>query len=435
MKIRTRNASVRTSLLMLLSLLFVMSIMLPVFSVYSQSADTSVKVDVPESTLKVTDLPSIISTQLAEERGHLLRLHASESSLNTIVFRNKDETQTMYIFNHPVKYIDEIGKTRDISLDIADSTTEQGAFVAKDSYVQTKFPRNLYDGITISADDICIRSVPVAPVSAKAAQAYRIDTQTIAYPYGGNTSIEYSLTYSGYKEDIVVSSYTGQTEYQFRLYTGGLRLVCKDGSYYLKDDTNKIRATIGDIIIFTADERNNCMGSMTHTVIRPDEEYLLTIHLDANYLRDKQTAYPIRIDPTIEILYEQDGEGAIEDTTINSLQGSSGSSGSLFIGKRETYGISRVLMKFPGIPEDLVASSDQILKAEVEIRDLLGGSDALYVSAYPFTGGTWNEDSASWSAVNPNSYGISIGSATVSYANGTAIAHRYSISITHAVIG
>ena len=105
MKIRTRNASVRTSLLMLLSLFFVMSIMLPVFSFYSQSADTSVKVDVPESTLKVTDLPSIISTQLAEERGHLLRLHASESSLNTIVVRNKDETQTMYIFNHPVKIL------------------------------------------------------------------------------------------------------------------------------------------------------------------------------------------------------------------------------------------------------------------------------------------------------------------------------------------
>ncbi len=434
MKLRTCNPSVRTSLLMLLSLLFVMSVTLPVFSVYSQPTGKTAEVVTQEPLIPQEDIPPAVGKELAAERGHMLRLRASEGNLNTVVFRNQDQTQTMYVFNHPVKYVNTVGEIKDISIEIADSTKEQGAFVTKDAYVQTFFPRDLYDGVTISADDVSIRSVPVAPASRNTAQAYRVDSETVAYPYGKNTSLEYTLTYTGYKEDIVVSSYTGQTEYQFRLYTGGLQLICEDGSYYLADADGKLRATIGDIIVFTADERNNCMGSMTHVTVKPNEEYLLTIHLDADYLKDEKTAYPIRIDPTVEILYEQNGEGAIEDVTINSLEGSSGSSGSLFIGKRDTYGISRVLMKFPGLSDDLVAFPGQLLKAEVELRDILGGSTAMTVTCHIFTGGTWDEDTASWTSVNPNSYSPAISSNSVSYSNGTSISHRYTFSIMDALI-
>lgn len=434
MKLRTCNPSVRTSLLMLLSLLFVMSVTLPVFSVYSQPTGKTAEVVTQEPLIPQEDIPPAVGKELAAERGHMLRLRASEGNLNTVVFRNQDQTQTMYVFNHPVKYVNTVGEIKDISIEIADSTKEQGAFVTKDAYVQTFFPRDLYDGVTVSADDVSIRSVPVAPASRNTAQAYRVDSETVAYPYGDKTSIEYTLTYTGYKEDIVVSSYTGQTEYQFRLYTGGLQLIREDGSYYLADADGKLRATIGDIIVFTADERNNCMGSMTHVTVKPNEEYLLTIHLDADYLKDEKTAYPIRIDPTVEILYEQNGEGAIEDVTINSLEGSSGSSGSLFIGKRDTYGISRVLMKFPGLSDDLVAFPGQLLKAEVELRDILGGSAAMTVTCHIFTGGTWDEDTASWTSVNPNSYSPAISSNSVSYSNGTSISHRYTFSIMDALI-
>lgn len=67
------------------------------------------------------------------------------------------------------------------------------------------------------------------------------------------TSLEYSLTYTGFKEDIVVSEYTGQTEYEFTLLTEGLALEKIDGSYYLVDEKGEIKANIGDVIIFTAD--------------------------------------------------------------------------------------------------------------------------------------------------------------------------------------
>ena len=100
---------------------------------------------------------------------------------------------------------------------------------------------------------------------------------------------------------------------------------------------------------------------------------------NADYLKDTKTVYPIKIDPTIEISYSGNGAGAIEDATINSTAGSSGTSGSLFIGKRENYGISRVLMKFPSLNMNDVYSSSDIVSATVTVRDLMCESTAMNI--------------------------------------------------------
>lgn len=81
----------------------------------------------------------------------------------------------------------------------------------------------------------------------------------------------------------------------------------------------EIKATIGDIIIFTADEKNNAFGELKAETVVENEEYRMTIVLDPEYLADPETVYPIRIDPTVEITYDNNGAGAIEDVTINSL--------------------------------------------------------------------------------------------------------------------
>ena len=193
---------------------------------------------------------------------------------------------------------------------------------------------------------------------------------------------------------------------------------------------------MGDIIIFTADERNNALGSMTHTTVREDQQYIVTIHIDAEYLKDEKTKYPIRIDPTIEITYDGNGASAIQDVTLNQNSGSSGTSGSLYVGKRNTYGISRTLMKFPGLNLNSIPSNCTIDSAYIEIRDLMCETTAMTVNAAMFMGNDWNESTANWSNTNPNLYSpISGGSVSVSYSNGTAVSpnHRYSINITKAV--
>lgn len=264
------------------------------------------------------ELPDIIEPAEAEENCYVGRLKDAENDLNTFVFAGSDGTNTMRIYSHPVKYIADDGSVRDISLDI--KARLGGGFISADHEIITTFKRKLSDGISLTYNDIAVRLVPQISAGTQPLASLSSDSKKVTYQMSDITSLVYELTYAGFKEDIVVEEYTGQTEYEFTLYTNGLTLCQEYGSYYLADADGKVEATIGDIIVFTADERNNTMGSMTYETVRANQEYILTIHLDADYLADEDTVYPIRIDPTIEINYDNNGAGAIEDVTISPTQ-------------------------------------------------------------------------------------------------------------------
>ena len=397
--------------------------------------------------LEKETVPEIIGYDYAVSKAHVQRLYEEEGDdLNRVVFLNADGTQTAYIFDFPVKYTDAKGVIKDITLDIAESDT-LGQFKTASGSSVTTFSRNATDGIRLVGNDTALSLVPHIPATKSGAElsssskiaasstAKRIDKKTVAYTYDSKTTIEYSLTYTGFKEDIVVSEYTGQTEYDFTLYTNGLELAEIDGSFYLVDEENVIKATIGDIIIFTADDKNNTMGDLYAQTVVAGQEYLLTIVVDPEFLASEETVYPIRIDPTVEISYDNNGEEAISDITVNSNSGSSATSGSLFVGLRGTYGISRILMKFPGL--NLFEENVAITNATVELRDLMCEGTELEVSCYVFSGNEWDESTVDWTNVNPNSFSTFLSSNVISHANGTqqATAHRYSFDITKAVEG
>ena len=171
-------------------------------------------------------------------------------------------------------------------------------------------------------------------------------------------------------------------------------MITIDDSYYLIDDTGKVRAAIGDIIVFTADERNNTQGALQATTIKPGEIYELTILLDANYLSDPNTVYPIRIDPTVELVYTDENPNVIEEKTLQSNNTTSGSNTATVIGKN-AKGISRTIMKFPGI-NFTTLNGVTVISAVVTLRDLMCESEEMTITCYPFTGGAWTEDNAQW---------------------------------------
>lgn len=393
-------------------------------------------------------LPDIVKKEdFNETAKYSDRAEFYETDLNMFVFRNNDGTYTKKIYSYPVKYIDDAGEIKDITTDI--KKLSDGRFETSCNNIITTFSQNLSDGIILSYDDISVKMIPsinsaisYGKVSEKnkasLTSSLSSDSKTVSYPYGNKTRIEYSLTYTGFKEDIVVEEYTGQTEYEFTLYTNGMILKEIDGSYYLVNEQEEIKASIGDIIIFTADEKNNTFGMLISETIREKEEYRLTIRIDDEYLKDDNTAYPIRIDPTIEISYSNNGAGAIEDATINNATGSGGTAGSSYIGKRETFGISRALMKFPGLNLNDISSESNIISAKVTVRDLMCEGTEMSIYAHVFTGNTWTETSLSWSGVNANSYiSTPLDTVIMSWDRGVAQtnAHYYDFDITNAVKG
>ena len=395
-------------------------------------------------------VPDAVGIDTAMARLHTRRLYEEEQSLNEVRFRNVDGSTTIYLFDYPVKYITSRGEVDDISLEIKDTNTANIPYSTASGNAVTTFSRNATDGITLSDNDVSVTLFPIIPEITASATAKiggdssssslvtRIDNKTVAYNYDNKTTIEYSLTYTGFKEDIVVAEYTGQTEYDFTLETNGLFLTEQKGSFNLCDSKGNIKAALGDIIIFTADEKNNAFGSMTAKTIVEGERYLLTIHVDEDYLSDPNTAYPIRIDPTIEINYESSGSAAIEDVTINTIDTLSGSATTLGVGKYgDDQSISRILMRFPDLDLSAISSATLIQSATVEIRDLMCQHEQLAVYCHAFTGNIWSQSNANWNNVSPNSYGSVSSMNYISYFDGVeqAVSHRYAFDITDIVVG
>lgn len=199
------------------------------------------------------------------------------------------------------------------------------------------------------------------------------------------------------------------------------------------DYDGKVKATIGDIVIFTADEANNTMGTMTYEVIKPNYEYELTIHVDGDYLKDEKTVYPIRIDPTVEINYSNKGAGAIEDVTINSKTTYSGAAGSLYVGRHSNGSISRILMKFPNLDMP-VPFAPMIISAQVELRDLMCQDNEemnIYCYEYNNTSPTWSETVTTTNSSVGSSYvSTFLDNNYVSYGKGNVEKQRYAFDIT-----
>ncbi len=375
-------------------------------------------------------LPDIIESEEATEKGYIGRVKTAEKDLNTFVFRNSDGTRTMRVFSHPVKYIADDGSVQDISLDV--KAKNGGGFVSANHEIVTVFADKLSGGVSLSYDDIDITMVPALAAGKNPVGTLAGNNRVVTYNADSKTSYVYELTYAGYKEDIVVKEYTGQTEYAFKLYTNGLTLVEECGSFYLADANGAIKASIGDIIVFTEDERNNTLGSMTYDTVTANQEYVLTIHLDSSYLSHEDTVYPIRIDPTIEINYDNNGAGAIQDVTIHAQSTYSGTSGSLYVGRHTSGYLSRALMRFPNLSLNGILAS-RITAASVELRDLMCQDDediTIDCHIYNKNSPAWSESgTTTWSSVGSSYLGTLLDSHLVSYGRGNAGSQRYSFNI------
>ena len=409
----------------IIALLLIISMLSTTFTGFSISVFATENNIISE----IESFPEIISEEEIRENGYVSRATNMENDLYTLAFRNEDGSNTLRVYSHPVKYIDQDGKTRDITLNLKNG---ENAYVTEANSIITEFPHDLSDGISMRFDNYFINMTPTFGIQNQNSAVYCEDDETVTYVCDESTSIVYALTYAGYKEDIVVNEYTGVTEYSFMLDTDGLQLVSENGSLNLRNSEGVV-ACLGDVIIFSATERNNTTGTMSYEVIEANEQYLVTINIDSQYLLNAD--YPIRIDPTVEVNFDYYGAGAIEDVTINEYTTFSGTSGSLFVGRHPAGSLSRVLMRFPNL-DIPVTSPDHVTSAYVEIRDLMcQGNEDITIDChiYDNSAAAWNESTTTtWNSVGTNYLGAKMDSKLISYGQGNVGSHRYSFNITSA---
>ena len=398
----------------LLAFCFVLASMiyvLPVYAVDSLFENDTVGIVTPNDefavgtklTLEPEDVPEIMSFSEAQSKGHVYRLREKETDLNTLVFLSDDNTQTMYVYPQAVKYVDANGNIKDKSTALTASGTD---LVMADNDVKVRFPQSISQGITVSKEDRSISMMPstvststrTVPQSSKAGKTNRaIYTDA----FGEGVHLEYTATFAGVKEDIILDSYTGKTEFSFIINTNGLYPVKNsNGSVSFYDPSTD--AVVAEMMqVYCIDAVNNFAGGdIRITEMKQNQKYVFTVIPDIEFLTSETTVYPVTVDPTITM----DESDTVEDAVIYSGKPTHnyGDHKYATIGYLDsTYQKGEYLVKFPKLAEETFFYSTQITSAYFHIYTASGKSATTTVNAYGFKN-EWNEATVTWNTVYPN---------------------------------
>lgn len=384
------------------------SVMLSVFPLQIATVETENSDVEMTSAYETLDVPEVIESEIVKEKGHIKRIREGEEDLRTAKFLNQDGTVSVYKFGENIKYIDKDGNIKDK----ANILTHKGKYYTNENNdINSYFPEDIHNGVEIRYDNVVIKTTPIISKDTDAKINVSDENIVFAGVFGENTSVVYTPTYSGYKEDIILDAYTGINQFTFLCETGSCELVnCSDiiKIYYEDEEVG----TLGNIFVvdqkglfsdgyYELEEIKN--SDATHA-------YKVTVCVDPDFLLSNDVEYPIIVDPSVTINYNNTSETTkyILDATIYS--GTSASYPGLLtfndVGYRDaTYGYGRTVTRFPGLMEDptfLMVPTDRITSVKYYTY-CIGYTKSITVYAYQYNGTSgWTEMTTSFANVYTN---------------------------------
>ena len=355
------------------------------------------------------NLPDSLDTEKVIADGYVARLNSEEQSLSEIVLEKEDGTRSLYLFGENVKYVDENGEVADKS---NDAVRRGRAYVNEGNDVEVILPATLTTGIAVTDDELNITMKPLTDkIGRSLSPAKKTADDTVVYSdvFDSSTDIEYTYTYGGVKENIILESYSGKNSFDYEITTGGLTLHEDKGTLLLADESGDVKATLGEVIVFSADNKHNTIGKYKVEELEKNNRYKVTLTVDKEYLTDPDTKYPVKIDPYIksnkdnlsiqdlQVFKGKDGKGTSETSL--------GTSGVSRVGWTD-WGACRTLLKLNGFSFSSkgIVDASQIQSAYVEIRDLMCQSAETQIVCAMFKGNNWTEkDVKTWNALNAGS--------------------------------
>ena len=336
-----------------------------------------------------------VHPEVFAQGDHIYRLKQDET-LSSYAFLNRDGTKTVYYLDEAVKFTAADGSIREKDLTL---TAAMKGYQTAENDIGLHISENPAAGIRIAYNNKQITLLPNGGSGAG-----QLSGNTVRYEgyYGEDTALVYTPTLNGVKEEIILSSYTGQNEFVFYINTGGLYLYQTGDRYYLAEGKGSTyRIWLGQIEVF---DRNlkPCKGEMTAETILAGQRYKLTVSVSEAYLTDPDTAYPVTVDPTLTVSDAQTGANAIQDAPIyegypTSNFGSYQYNRAGYAGT--AYKKGRTAVKLSGLLSDsgyMNAVAGEITSAQFYMADASGTSNA-YVKVYALSSNsTWTENTVTW---------------------------------------
>lgn len=399
-----------------------------------------------EDKMKPDNTKILADDELAEvltERGvinqtHTERLYDKEDDLNTLVYLDNDGSETAYIFNEAVKYVDSNNNIKDKSNVISDNIANK-KFVDKYAYVNDKndinsyFPKTLEKGTGIVLDSKNV-SVEMYPNTNTVANVKKQNESLVVYDdvFGKDIQLQYEPIFEGYKENIVLND-DKVNKFSFIIEADGTYLEKNcEAINIVNSETKKTVAVINPIYVYDSLQGDTPEGETHYTFANSmdfskisDGKYEIVVTVNQEFLSRPTTIYPVYVDPTIVTVDADEGyRKGIEDLPLYNgsavAKVSSGANTAGVIGYVDsTYGVGRMLMKFPSLKSKVFMNSKHTIQmARLNLTDVSGQSSSAYVTAYYYGGTPWTEESV-YSLSEWVGAGDRIASAQFSYPDNT----------------
>lgn len=382
--------------------------------------------EIVRTELTEQNLPDVIDAETAIADGYVARLNSEEQSLSEVVLEKDDGMRALYLFSENVKYIDENGDVADKS----NNAVRKGrAFVNEGNDVEIILPATLTAGIAVIGDELNITMKPLTDkIGRSLSPAKKTADDTVVYSdvFDSSTNIEYTYTYGGVKENIILESYNGKNSFDYEITTGGLSLYEDKGTLLLADESGDVKATLGEVVVFSADNKNNTFGKYKVEELEKNSRYKVTVSVDRECLTDPKTKYPVKINPDLKTI---NASAKIQDLQVfkgtdgkGTSETSAGYSGVSRVGWTD-WGACRTLIKLNNFSFNTYKITDawQIDSAYVELRDLMcQGGSGVPISCGQFNGNFWTEkDTRTWNGLEAENSSLS-SPVNVTYGNGNS---------------
>ena len=373
---------------------------------------------------------------------------------NIIALKNRDGSNTAYIFSEPVAFQGEDGSFHAKSTSIQKVREKEQRANGFDyengaNDIRFQFSKDPSTGIRLSADNWSYQLSPLGGdehAVGEKGSVLHMDEEIEAFQYkdyyGKGTTLNYYPDLNGVKEEIILQEPSDRTEYEFLLKTTNAEAALqKDGSIQIIDlktqeASQTIRAPFAYDASYLGDDPEDTIhfSPATFSLSKPEPAgegetiYHLSVNVDKDWLGADSTTYPVTIDPNTSTLSNY------FDTGIYSAKGGTnyGTSATACFGRASAYGYGRVLAFF--VPPSDITSSTTINSAYYWFRETTGRTTNTYVTPYMVTS-VWLETSATWN--NKPSYNASSAQQQKcingNSSDSSSSKHLYRFNITNAV--
>ncbi len=310
------------SLFLVIILMFVSGMNISATELSAVSVDKKSLNDKEYEKYQLSDLPSAIAESInTADKTPIEIINHETDDMYSITVKNDDGTNTLYVFQTPIKY--EENNTVKLKKDTVTASTEKLSlftdyeFESVSNEIKGFYPKNISDGIKVEYGDYEVRLMPFSEnknslLTLNDANKAVKTENAISYAevFGSNISLEYSSTLNGIKENIIIEKYDGRNTFNFIIDTNGLlpEKMAGDSIPLLDPETGEMKLYIGQINAKDSYVGNNENDEVHFTLFNSlmlekldGSQYKLTVIVDKDFLENETTVYPVTVDPTISM--------------------------------------------------------------------------------------------------------------------------------------